>query len=418
MQISDCKIPSSNRSIFQVNLPLSKSISNRLLVLQYLSGKAFDLAYSDANDTVLLQKLLKIISENKNSSTPITIDAQDAGTTLRFLTAVLSITPGNWYLTGTERMKQRPIKPLVDALSSLGADIKYAENNNFVPLIIKGKDDLKGGEVAVDSTKSSQFVSAIMLIAPAINGGLTILLSDEIVSEPYIFLTQDALKQAGVDVVIKDKKIIIQQGFSDDCPKSVEPDWTAAAYWYQIVSLMPNAKVLLSDLSINSLQADSVLSVLYSRLGVKTTQSKDGLILENAGTCNPKFYFDFISNPDILQSIAVTCCAKNISAKLTGLSTLQYKETNRLEAIYTELKKLGFDIKIIDGDLIISTIDESKINKTDFYEIKTYQDHRMAMSMAPLVLAGYKLKIDDPDVVNKSYPKFWQQLIDFGFVIS
>ncbi|MDD3738880.1 MAG: 3-phosphoshikimate 1-carboxyvinyltransferase [Lentimicrobiaceae bacterium] len=418
MQISDCKIPSNNKSIFKVNLPLSKSISNRLLVLQYLSGKAFDINYSDANDTVLLQKLLKLISENKNLSTPITIDAQDAGTTLRFLTAVLSITPGNWYLTGTERMQQRPIKPLVDALLSLGADIKYAENDNFVPLIIKGKSNFKGGEVAIDATKSSQFVSAMMLIAPVIAGGLTILLSNETVSEPYIFLTQDALKQAGAEVVIKDKKIIIQQGFNNDCPKAVEPDWTAAAYWYQIASLMPNAKVLLSDLSVNSLQADSVLPVLYSRLGVKTTQNKDGIILENEGSCNPKFYFDFISNPDILQSIAVTCCAKNISAKLTGLSTLQYKETNRLEAIYTELEKLGFDIKIIDGDLIISTIDDSKIDKTEFYEIKTYQDHRMAMSIAPLALAGYKLKIDNPDVVNKSYPKFWQQLIDFGFVIS
>lgn len=398
-----------------VLLPASKSISNRLLILKKALQSHIEIKnISTSEDTVLLLKALDQINAGVNK----VIDVHHAGTDMRFLTALLSTTPGEWIITGSERMKQRPIGILVDALRSLGADITYLEKDGFPPLKIRGTE-LKANSVEIDSGVSSQFVSALLLIAPSLEKGLTIRLTNKTVSTPYIQMTIDLMKQLGISVSKSSGQVAVAR-FKPQASQfrfSVEPDWSAASYWYSICALSKDSVIRLPGLKKDSLQGDSVLPDLYKSFGVSTEFGEEGVTLKNTGASVKEFEYDFISCPDIAQTIAVTCFALNIPAHLTGLSTLKNKETDRISALQTELEKCSADVLAENNSISIRTQPErihGQLN-TKHLKLKTYNDHRMAMAFAPLAMLLDEIEIDDPEVVVKSYPGFWRDLKTAGF---
>lgn len=403
-----------------INLTGSKSINNRLLILNEVLG--LDLSFqnkSTSEDTLLLQNALLSI-KNKNSGT---IDVHHAGTDMRFLTAYLSTKKGEWILTGSERMKERPIGDLVKALKSLGAEITFLEKENFPPLKITGKT-LKGGTIEIDGSVSSQFVSALLLIAPTFENGLELTLKNEIVSWPYIQMTLDILSEFGLKVstflnTIKFSKSLIA------VPKSiiytVESDWSSASYWFSLVALCKNAEIKLTGLKNKSSQADAILPELYKQFGVTSTFKNNELILSQNPNINPDFEYDFTNCPDIAQTIAVTCFGLGINAKLTGLKTLKLKESDRIVALKTELEKFGAQVIITENSIQIQDsglwTQDCRLESKDL-KIDTYNDHRMAMCFAPLSMRYEQVQIQNPKVVSKSYPQFWEDLKSVGFSVN
>jgi 3-phosphoshikimate 1-carboxyvinyltransferase len=408
-----------------IQLPSSKSLSNRLLILNEVLNLNIQLKnISTAKDTQDLIAALKQIKEGKNN----VIDIGHAGTDMRFLTALLSVTPGEWVLTGSDRMKERPIGELVNALKQIGAQITYIEKEGFPPLEITGKK-LKGGKIEIDGSISSQFISALLLIAPALEGGLEIKINNEIVSWSYILMTLDILCTAGIKVstVLNTIKVTPLQTPNSqlrtnselrtkNSELTVESDWSSASYWFIIVALSKNAEVHLLGLTKHSSQGDSVLPEIYKNFGVNS-EFKDGelILTKNADIIN-YFEYNFSDCPDIAQTVAVTCLGLNINCVLKGLSTLKHKETDRLLALKNELEKFGVEVIITDDSLKILHAEQEPRNKTQ--EIATYGDHRMAMSFAPLALKLSSIKIENPEVVNKSYHKFWEDLRTAGFIFS
>lgn len=397
----------------EIELPGSKSISNRLLMIRAISGLPIHFKHlSDSEDTILLAKALGQVKGKKSG----TININHAGTDMRFLTAYLSIKEGEWVVTGSERMKQRPISELVNALKSLGANIAYLEKEGYPPLKIKGKT-LHGGRIEMDGSISSQFISALMLIAPALDEELEIILKGNIVSVPYIKMTCELLKLFGVYVVFNGNKInvgpapfnILNDHFL------VEADWSAASYWFNLVALSNGGEVELKYLDKVSLQADSVLPDLYSRLGVRTEFMDRSVYLRNKEKDVDEFEYDFTNCPDIAQTIAVTCFGLGIKAHLTGLQTLKIKETDRIFALKTELEKLGAVVEATGNSLKI--VPPKEFSQKDVV-ISTYNDHRMAMSFAPLACKYASLKLENPDVVDKSYPAFWDDILQAGFELE
>jgi 3-phosphoshikimate 1-carboxyvinyltransferase len=387
-----------------LSLPGSKSISNRLLVLNEVLNLDLKLRnISTSKDTQTLQTLLK----NPSS----TLDVGHAGTDMRFLTALLATKQGEWTLTGSERMKERPIRELVNALRSIGADISYLEKEGFPPLKIKGKE-LNGGKIEIDGSVSSQFVSALALIAPSLSGGLQIELKNNIVSRSYIQMTLDLLKEFGVGVSFVNQTIVVNGTGPDPVENSeyhVESDWSCASYWFSIAALTNASEILLSGLHPQSLQGDSVLCEIYKSFGVSSEFREDILILTSALNKVSSFEYDFTDCPDIVQTIAVTCLGLKIPCRLTGLSTLKNKETDRLVALKNELEKFGAQVKITSDSLeLVPAGLSSKPVK-----VKTYSDHRMAMSFAPLAFLT-EVEIENAEVVEKSYPEFWQHLSAAG----
>ncbi|MBX3163265.1 MAG: 3-phosphoshikimate 1-carboxyvinyltransferase [Bacteroidetes bacterium] len=390
----------------------SKSISNRLLILREVLNANFELKnLSDSEDTVLLQNALQQV-KNK---TQATINIHHAGTDMRFLTALLAVTNGEWQLTGSERMKQRPIGELVNALRTLGADIQYLEKENFPPLKITGKT-LQGGKVEINGNISSQYISALLLVAPLFKNGLKISLKSDLVSRPYIDMTISLLKQFGVNVNASENVIEVFPTKINSQKTSfvVESDWSSASYWYSICAVSQNAEIELSFLHKHSLQADSVLPALYEQFGVTTVFKENSVLL----SCNKKsdlkgFNFDFTDCPDIAQTLAVTCFTLNIPATLTGLQTLKVKETDRIFALKTELEKLGAKVIATENSLQLQPTTKFPAEAI----IETYNDHRMAMSFAPLAFVIPKLNIKNPEVVSKSYPAFWEDLKTVGFSV-
>lgn len=399
-----------------VCLPGSKSISNRLLILKQVLNLSIELKnLSTAKDTRDLITALAQIKENNNTI----IDIGHAGTDMRFLTALLAITHGEWTLTGSERMKQRPIAELVNALKQIGAQISYLEEEGFPPLKITGQT-LKGGAIEIDGSISSQFITALILIAPALENGLEIKIKNEIVSWSYILMTIDLLKQVGINIMIQDErqktqdlKLIINKSKSliynpEYLIFSIESDWSSASYWFSIVALSKNAEITLIGLTENSSQGDSVLTKIYKNFGI-TSEFKDGnLILTKNSTVTNYFEYDFSDCPDIAQTIAVTCLGLKINCHLTGLKTLKVKETDRIIALKNELEKFGADVIITNNSLSITN--KSTLITHQSAIINTYNDHRMAMSFAPLVLIVNELALQNPEVVEKSYPLFWHHL--------
>jgi 3-phosphoshikimate 1-carboxyvinyltransferase len=349
------------------------------------------------------------------SSSGSVFDVKAAGTSMRFLTAYLSMIPGEWLITGTKRMKERPIQILVDALNSLGAHIDYTEKAGYPPLKIKG-GALKGGEVYLQGNISSQFVSALLMVAPAMEKGLSIHLTGEIISVPYIRLTLKMMEEFGVKSCWTDNVIKVFPQKYRAVRYRVESDWSAASYWYETVALSEDAEVELLGLHHDSAQGDSKVAELFLDLGVETAFTPNGVLLRKTNRIVRKMFYDFVNVPDLAQTLVVTCCMKNIPFLFTGLQSLKIKETDRIEALKTELKKLGY--LLTDRNNNILEWNGERIAPQPDAVIETYEDHRMAMAFAPASIKTGSVSIAKPGVVTKSYPQYWDDLSSAGFLIK
>ena len=381
----------------QIHLPSSKSISNRALILNALAYSPFDIQnLSDCDDTRVTVKAL--------DSNDTTFDIGAAGTAMRFLTAFLAKTVGEWIITGSERMKNRPIKLLVDALTSLGARIEYVEKEGYPPLRIFGSA-MMGGEISLNGGISSQFISALMMIAPYMQNGLKIKLEGNVISVPYIRMTMSMMKEYGVTVTFENNEIDIRPQLYKPIQFKVESDWSAASYWYEIISIAGKGQIFLSGLNFNSSQGDSKVAELFEQLGVKTDYQPEGVMLTSNGKFTDKFEYDFVNQPDLAQTFAVTCCLKEIPFHFNGVQSLKIKETNRIAALINELAKLGYKLfEPSEGELVWAGEHCEAVNNIS---IATYEDHRMAMAFAPAALK-VPIIVEEPEVVSKSYPNFWK----------
>ncbi|ERI85631.1 putative 3-phosphoshikimate 1-carboxyvinyltransferase [Bacteroides pyogenes F0041] len=391
-----------------IQLPPSKSISNRALIINALSKGIYPPEnLSDCDDTRII---IKALDEKEKI-----IDIMAAGTAMRFLTAYLSVNPGEHIITGTERMKQRPIQVLVDALRELGADIKYIEKDGFPPLLIKGTK-LKGRVITLKGNISSQYISALLMIGPVLENGLTLYLTGEIISRPYINLTLQIMNDFGAKAEWTTSNCItVSPQPYCSTPFTIENDWSAASYWYQIAILSGKAEIELPGLFQNSFQGDSRGAKLFSRLGIATKFISKGVAIKNEGIHPQYLEENFVDIPDLAQTFVVTCALLNIPFHFTGLQSLRIKETDRIEALKTELRKLGY-ILTDEKDCSLRW-DGTRIEAEKNPIIQTYEDHRMAMAFAPASFYFPEIKIADPNVVSKSYPNYWQDLVTAGFQI-
>lgn len=391
-----------------VHLPASKSISNRALILNALSLSNTPIHnLSDCEDTRVI-----IESFNSNSNQ---FDVKGAGTAMRFLTAFLAGMEGEWIIRGSKRMHERPIHPLVETLNVLGAEIDYLEKEGYPPLRIRGRR-LKGGEVYVAGNISSQFISALLMVAPMMEKGLVMNIEKQVISKPYIDLTIGMMKDYGVHTKWEENRITVKPQKYKAVEYTVEQDWSAASYWYEIVALLPGAEVKLPGLRKASLQGDANVANLFSDLGVETEYLEDGIIIRHMKRKAKKFFHDFIREPDLAQTFASTCCFKGIPFLFSGTQSLKIKETDRIAALITELRKMGFVLR--DGGSGMLEWDGERCFPAEVPAIDTYDDHRMAMSMAPGSILLHPLLINDPMVVTKSYPSFWDDLKQAGFTIQ
>lgn len=395
----------------RVALPASKSISNRALILHALSGGVQrPINLSDCDDTEVMIRALE------HDGTEIDIHA--AGTAMRFLTAYLSTRSGRRLLTGSARMKQRPIRLLVDALRTLGADICYAEAEGFPPLLIHGKA-LPGSEITLAGSVSSQYISALLMIGPTLPNGLTLHLTGDLISVPYINLTLSLMAHYGAEARWTDERTIrVEPGSYRDVSFTVESDWSAASYWYEMMALWQqgqNSCIDLLGLFPRSSQGDSRGAELFAKLGVHTAFTDEGVRLTKLGTPVARLVENLVDIPDLAQTFVVTCCLMGIPFRFSGLQSLRIKETDRISALQQELHKLGYVIKD-EHDSILSWNGE-RCHREDHPVIATYDDHRMAMAFAPAVLSVPALAIAHPEVVSKSYPSYWQHLAAAGFIV-
>ncbi|MCL9771020.1 3-phosphoshikimate 1-carboxyvinyltransferase [Flavobacterium sp. HXWNR69] len=399
----------------QLSITGSKSETNRLLLLQALYPNLKLENTSNSDDSEVMLKAL----QNSQLPTPNSqlIDVHHAGTAMRFLTAYFSIQEGREVvLTGSSRMKERPIQILVDALNQLGAEITYEEKKGFPPIRIKGKK-ITQNKVSLSANVSSQYISALLLIAPKLEKGLELILEGEITSVPYIKMTLALLNEIGVTTSFVGNKITVCHAELVSASQLiVESDWSSASYWYSIVALSSiGTQITLSSYKKNSLQGDSALVNIYQDFGVETTFNSDNSITiskEKKHNLLP-FSHNLKDSPDIAQTIAVTCFGLGIACDLTGLHTLKIKETDRLEALKIELTKLGAEISVTNDALYL----KSSLTIKENISISTYQDHRMAMAFAPLALKA-PIQINEAEVVSKSYPDFWEDLKKVGFSIE
>ena len=438
-------------------LPSSKSISNRALAIGALAGSIASITnLSDCDDTEVMQRWL--------TERPSTVDVGAAGTSMRFSTALLAVGHGEHVITGSERMKNRPIKILVDALRRLGADISYVEKEGYPPLRIVGKGGLSCGSVSLPGNVSSQYISALMMIGPYLKDGLILTLTDKVISRPYIEMTMSLMRQFGAKVYwdcssdesngivdeycnsnstvdelchsngtvdeslesnsagdksTESNVIIVEPGRYAVKSFNVESDWSAASYWYEMVALSSegDARVLLPGLYEDSLQGDSKGREVFSLLGVKTEYTKDGVLLSKKTREVDTLEYDFVQMPDLAQTFVVTCCMMGVPFHFTGLESLKIKETDRIVALKNEMAKLGFDLEdrndselLWDGRRRALTAEEY-----DSVAIDTYEDHRMAMAFTPVALVNGSIRINNPHVVSKSYPRYWDNLLAAGF---
>ena len=392
----------------EIRITGSKSESNRLLLLKSLFPNIQIENLSNSDDSRLMEKGLEIKEG--------TVDIHHAGTAMRFLTAFFaSNQDADVVLTGSERMQQRPIKILVEALQNLGADISYVQNEGYPPIRIRGKK-LENSRTSLPANVSSQYISALLLVAPALENGIELELIGEITSVPYIKMTCSLLSQLGIDNSFEGNTIRVSACAEvEGRTMVVESDWSAASYFYSILALSPvGSKIRLSAYKKDSLQGDSVLAEIYQELGVKTSYGDNYIDLEKKETAEQKeFNLNLVNAPDLAQTIAVSCFGLGAACNLTGLHTLKIKETDRLEAMKTELSKLGANISVTNESLHLKP--SSQI--LEGVSIDTYHDHRMAMAFAPLALKC-GLAVNDADVVSKSYPDYWKDLQTLGFEIK
>jgi len=383
-------------------LPASKSISNRALIINALAGGTSELHnLSDANDTQLMLRLV-------NATDPI-IDVEDAGTTMRFLTAYFSVTRQHKTLTGTSRMKERPIALLVDALRALGVEIDYLEKEGYPPHTIKSFAGQKVQTISIRGDVSSQYISALMMIAPTLPQGLNLELSGKIGSRPYIEMTAALMKHFGAQCTLLDNKVIVPHQAYKPAAFTVESDWSAASYWFSFAALADQAEILLPRLSLDSLQGDSKIVDIMKTLGVNAVL-ENGLLKLTKTDHKKELHWDFTHCPDLAQTVAVICAVKNVTGYFTGLESLRIKETDRIAALQNELRKIGADLIEIDSEHW--TLKPSTVLPGSAY-FNTYKDHRMAMAFAPLA-TRMEVEIEKPEVTRKSYPNFWRDIISFG----
>jgi 3-phosphoshikimate 1-carboxyvinyltransferase len=390
-----------NNNCVDAGLPASKSIANRALVIAALCGAEKKLNnLSDCDDTQAVIKALCSTDSIKNIGA--------AGTAMRFLTAYYAISSESVVMTGTERMKNRPISILVDALRSMGADIEYMEKEGFPPLRINGKQ-LFGGELHMQGNVSSQYLSAILMIAPYTRDGVKLVIEGDLVSRPYLQMTLSLMQDFGVSYTWDENVIEIKP--SEYCARefTVENDWSAASYWYSIVALSEDKSIKLKYLLSESLQGDSKLVELYKPLGVDTTFVDGGVVIsKKVGIKLPSFYdISLKEQPDLAQTLVVSCLLLHVPFKFSGLENLKIKETDRIAALINECKTFGFVLKELESGVL--SWDGEKCSVAEEIVIKTYEDHRMAMAFAPAVIKYGSMIIDEPDVVTKSYPSFWQE---------
>ena len=377
-----------------IQLPSSKSISNRALIINALgNGTHHPENLSDCDDT---RVMIRALNDDKE-----TIDIMAAGTAMRFLTAYLSVTPGTRIITGTERMQQRPIQVLVNALRELGADIEYVANDGFPPLRITGRE-LRKDTISLPGNVSSQYISALLMIAPVLTNGLTIRLTGDIISRPYINLTLQLMNDFGVRAEwTDDHRLKVEPQAYHSTPFYVESDWSAASYWYQIVALSKEAEVTLPGLFKDSYQGDSQVAGIFRSLGVETIYKDKTVILKKNGKSVERLDYDFINQPDLAQTFVVTCALLNIPFRFSGLQSLKIKETDRMAALITEMRKLGYILHETDGSVL--SWEGERCTTEEHPAIDTYEDYRMAMAFAPTCLALPEILINNPQVVSKSY---------------
>lgn len=392
-----------------IQLPASKSISNRALIIHALSkGNDVLSNLSDCDDTKVMVKALTEGGE--------VIDILAAGTAMRFLTAYLSSTPGTHIITGTERMQQRPIQILVNALRELGANIEYTRNEGFPPLRIEGAP-LAGNEITLKGNVSSQYISALLMIGPILKNGLQLRLTGEVISRPYINLTLQLMKDFGASARwTSDQSISVEPQPYRCVPFTVESDWSAASYWYQMAVLSSETDIELTGLFRHSYQGDSRGAEVFARLGIETEYTEEGIRLRKNGSCVKRLDEDFVDIPDLAQTFVVTCALLDVPFRFTGLQSLKIKETDRIEALKAEMKRLGYVLH--DEDDSILYWNGERIEPQACPVIKTYEDHRMAMAFAPAAIHYPTIQIDEPQVVSKSYPGYWDDLRKAGFVIE
>jgi len=387
-------------------LPASKSISNRALIINALAGGQSELHnLSDANDT---QLMLRLVRSGDN-----TIDAEDAGTTMRFLTAYFCITNQNKILTGSHRMKERPIGILVDALRSLGGEIEYLEKEGYPSHHIKGFGGQKADRISIRGDVSSQYISALMMVAPVLPKGLILALQGKVGSRPYIDMTASLLKHFGVTTNVQANEIAIPNQTFKPAPFTVESDWSAASYWFAFAALADKAEITLPKLLNQSFQGDSAILKLMVELGVEG-RFENGLLRLSKKKNAQELHWDFTDCPDLAQTVAVVCAVKNVNGFFTGLESLRIKETDRIAALQNELRKIGADL-IEDDPEHWRLIPSTSLPKSATF--LTYKDHRMAMAFAPLA-TQMDVEIQDPAVVRKSYPNFWNDMNAVGFAFQ
>ena len=392
-----------------IQLPSFMSISIRALIINALgNGTHHPENLSDCDDT---RVMIRALNDDKE-----TIDIMAAGTAMRFLTAYLSVTPGTRIITGTERMQQRPIQVLVNALRELGADIEYVANDGFPPLRITGRE-LRKDTISLPGNVSSQYISALLMIAPVLTNGLTIRLTGDIISRPYINLTLQLMNDFGVRAEwTDDHRLKVEPQAYHSIPFYVESDWSAASYWYQIVALSKEAEVTLPGLFKDSYQGDSQVAGIFRSLGVETIYKDKAVILKKNGKSVERLDYDFINQPDLAQTFVVTCALLNIPFRFSGLQSLKIKETDRMAALITEMRKLGYILHETDGSVL--SWEGERCTTEEHPAIDTYEDHRMAMAFAPTCLALPEILINNPQVVSKSYPRYWEDLRQAGFIIK
>ncbi|MBB5621935.1 3-phosphoshikimate 1-carboxyvinyltransferase [Pedobacter cryoconitis] len=399
-----------------INLTGSKSESNRALIIAAISkGLVKVNNLSDAADTVTLNRILTELNTTEPEGRR-TVDVGHAGTAMRFLTAYLSTIPQQFLLTGSARMQERPIGILVDALKSLGADITYAKNEGFPPLSINGGLNNVRAEVSIKGNVSSQYLSALLIIAPKLLAGLSLNIEGGLTSRPYVEMTLALLASAGVSHSWKGDNIYIGPQQYQAATLTVEPDWSAASYWYSIAALADQAAIELPNLKEESLQGDSKIQEIMVGLGVNTQRTADGIALK-ATQNEPQTtaVLNLKDCPDLAQTIIVCAAAKGLNLAFTGLETLKIKETNRILALQNELAKIGVTL---NEDNEVYTLNCEGLNFPEKVTFATYDDHRMAMAFAPLSLLIKEVEIEDFQVVEKSYPDFWKHLEKAGFTVQ
>lgn len=414
------KIKSTGNISGRVVLPSSKSISNRALAIGALAGNLDGISnLSDCDDTKVMVRWLRNPSD--------TIDIGAAGTAMRFSAALLAVGEGRHVITGSERMRNRPIGVLVDALRDLGAKVEYVEKEGYPPLAIEGCPGLVSDAVTMQGNVSSQYISALLMIGPMLKNGLTLTLQGKVVSRPYIDMTMAIMRQYGACVFWMEEDgapemIKVLPWKYKMHPYYVESDWSAASYWYEMVALSRNedAMVELPSLFKNSLQGDSRGAELFDMLGVETTYVDDAVVLRKKQRAVERVDYDFVNMPDLAQTFVVTCCMLGVPFHFTGLESLKIKETDRIVALETELLKLGFRLEDRnDSELLwdgaCAAMSEAE---REAVAIDTYEDHRMAMAFAPVAMRFGSVRVNNPQVVSKSYPKYWDDLAAVGFDIK